>query len=136
MERINATDFRALVADDERIVRNVVMRALKKEGFTCTGAQDGQEAFQKANEGDFDAVVVDLVMPRLHGHALIEKLLQLPDRPVIVVFTGLQSPELVKELIRLGVDYFECKPARMDLFAARIRALVEKQASVVAACRM
>jgi DNA-binding response OmpR family regulator len=41
--------------------------------------------------------------------------------------TALQSPELAKELIRQGIDYFEGKPAKMDLLAAKVRALVEKR---------
>lgn len=129
LETAIAPVFHALVADDERIVRNIVIRALKREGFACVGAQDGHEAFQRARERRFDVIVVDLVMPRLHGPALIGKLLELPYRPAIVVLTALQSPELAKELIGQGVDYFEGKPASMELFAAKVRALVEKRAA-------
>ena len=80
VEPRKAADLRVLVADSERIVRNVVARALKREGFRCIGAGDGQEAFQRATEGPFDAIITDLVMPRLHGHALLAKLLELPYR--------------------------------------------------------
>ena len=83
-----APQYHALVVDDEVPVRKLVGAALAKEGFTCDFAADGVEALQQVTGKQYDAVVTDLRMPNRHGHALAVDLLNLLQRPVIVIHTG------------------------------------------------
>lgn len=117
----------ALVVDDEDLVRQVTRRVLKKEGFACDEAADGDEALKKISETKYDIVVTDLRMPNKHGHSLCLQLLALEDRPIVVVATGVIEPKLAKELTSRGVDDIVFKPIHLEAFAAKMRGLVDRR---------
>jgi len=119
--------FRALVVDDDRAVRNLTIRALADVGFACDAAVDGLHAKEILTIASYDVVVTDLRMPGLNGHALAVDLLKVNGRPVVVILTGVLEPRLARDLIVRGVDCVEFKPVRYDLFAAKVKALVERR---------
>jgi CheY-like chemotaxis protein len=116
--------FRALVVDDEPQLRTLVGTVLASEGFSCGFAANGIEALERLAKHRFDVVVTDLRMPNRHGHALIQDLLKLQQRPLIVVLTGLDDPRLTKDMIARGVDDVVFKPVNFPAFAAKVKALV------------
>ena len=117
--------YRALVVDDEPIVRKMTIHALGQEGFFCDAADSGLEAGRMAESNRYDVVVTDLRMPNGHGHALATELLTLEHHPLVIVVTGMAEPRLLKDLIGCGVDGVEFKPLRYDLFAAKVKAMVD-----------
>jgi len=119
--------YRALIVDDEAMVRNLTARALTREGFSCDLASDGQEGGALARTTRYDVVVTDLRMPNRHGHALSAELLALADRPLVVILTGVLDAALAKDLLARGVDSIEFKPVAYDLFAAKVLALVKRR---------
>lgn len=66
---------RVLVADDEDSIRLLLIRGLRRAGFEMSEARDGQEAIEKLDAGDFDALVLDLMMPRVDGFAVVNHLI-------------------------------------------------------------
>lgn len=116
--------YRALVVDDEAVLRILMMRALCREGFTCDAAGNGLEAGKLAQSQRYDVVITDLMMPDRNGHALACELLQSADRPLIVIVTGVLEPRLAKDLITRGADCIEFKPVNYAMFAAKVRGLV------------
>ncbi len=122
--------FRALVVDDEMIVRRLVARALIERGFACELAADGDEAAQKIAGNKFDLLVTDLKMPNRHGHALVRDVLQVGSHPVIIVHTGVLEPKLAVDLLSRGVDDLIYKPTDVNLLAAKARALVERKSAL------
>jgi len=124
---MESKDLQALVVEDEPLVRNLAVRALTSEGFTCECAADGLEAKDKLKDGSYDLILTDLRMPNLHGHALASELLAEENRPVIVILTGLLEPRLVKDLVARGADSVEFKPVDYRLLAAKLRALVGRR---------
>ena len=74
--------MRVLVVDDEPMARELTILALEHEGFECDPAIHGAQALKMLGMGRYDAVVTDLRMPELNGHALAVELLARPDRPV------------------------------------------------------
>jgi CheY-like chemotaxis protein len=66
---------RVLVADDEDAIRKLVSRMLRRAGFDPVEASDGQYAIERLDAGMFDAVVLDLMMPRVDGFAVVEHLI-------------------------------------------------------------
>lgn len=125
---------RALVVDDEPLVRQLTMRALAEEGFRCDPATDGAEALMMIGETNYDLVVTDLRMPVAHGHGLAVSLLESDDRPVLVVLTGILEPRIAKDLLARGVDDIVFKPVDYGLFALKVSALVKrKQLALVGA---
>jgi CheY-like chemotaxis protein len=81
---------RVLVAEDEPAVLDMLARFLADEGAAVTGVRDGQEAWEKLDQGDFDLILADLRMPRLDGRGLYDRIArQRPELlPRIVFATG------------------------------------------------
>ncbi|HYS54426.1 MAG TPA: response regulator [Thermoanaerobaculia bacterium] len=71
---------RVLVVDDEEPIRILIQRLLSKHGYSVETAQDGASAIDKIAHEDFDAVVLDLMMPRIDGFTVLRQLIDLnPD---------------------------------------------------------
>ena len=119
--------FRALVVDDDSIVRRMVMFALTQEGFVCDSATNGEHALARMGERKYDLLVTDLRMPNKNGHALSVGILENASRPVIMVHTSVQEPRLTRDLIFRGVDDVVYKPANYELFSAKARGFVERR---------
>jgi DNA-binding response OmpR family regulator len=123
-----ATQYRVLVVDDEEPIRKLVAIALRQHGFHCDVAADGIEAERLSTDTKYDAVVTDLKMPNMHGHALILALLEQPKRPAIIALTGLLEPKLAKDLLLRGVDDVLFKPIDFSFLALKVKALLDRQA--------
>src|SRR5487761_861028 len=126
---------RAIVVDDELLVRELTMRALKAEGFRCDAAADGGQALLLAGETNYDLVVTDLRMPNGHGHGLAVSLLESDDRPVIMILTGVMEPRIAKDLLSRGVDDIVFKPVDYELFALKASELVRRRQKIAADAR-
>jgi len=66
---------RVLIADDEELIRTLVSRMLRRSGFEPVEAADGQQAIERLDAGGFDALVLDLMMPRVDGFGVMEHLI-------------------------------------------------------------
>jgi CheY-like chemotaxis protein len=69
------TTPRVLVVDDEDAIRKLVVRMLRREGFDPFEAVDGQDAIEQLDAGPFDALVLDLMMPRVDGFGVVKHLI-------------------------------------------------------------
>jgi DNA-binding response OmpR family regulator len=118
---------RILVVDDEPVVRELTILALQREGFHCEPAVNGAQALKIIEAMRFDAVITDLRMPEVHGHALAVKLLSLENPPVVVVVTGVSEPKLARDLLARGVDDIFFKPVNHRLLAVKLSALMEQK---------
>jgi DNA-binding NtrC family response regulator len=67
---------RVLIADDEDAIRTLVGRMLRRAGFDPVEAIDGQDAIEQLDANEFDAVVLDLMMPRVDGFGVVEHLIE------------------------------------------------------------
>jgi CheY-like chemotaxis protein len=67
---------RALVVDDEEPIRVLLARVLARAGFEIAEASDGQDAIERLDAGDFDAVLLDLMMPRVDGFGVVDHLIE------------------------------------------------------------
>ena len=121
--------LRALVVDDEPVVRQATARSLSRVGFACETAQDGAEAWTLAKAHPFDLVITDLRMPEVNGHQLAVDLLALPNRPALAILTGIVEPKLAADLKARGVDEILFKPIEFDDLARRMLSLVDSRAA-------
>jgi DNA-binding response OmpR family regulator len=119
--------FRALVVEDDVLVRQATSRALTMEGFVCDVAADGMQALEKLQRRTFDIAVSDLRMPVLNGHKLVVEMLEMDSRPAIIVLTGLPEPKLVRDLFARGVEDVMAKPANYDILALKAKALAVRR---------
>ncbi len=70
------TARKVLVVDDEESIRVLVMRVLQRRGYVVEGARDGVEAIEKIEAGQFDAMVLDVMMPRVDGFGVYDHMVQ------------------------------------------------------------
>lgn len=67
---------RVLIADDEAAIRSLLMRILRRADFDPVEAVDGQDAIEQLDSGEFDAVVLDLMMPRVDGFGVVSHMIE------------------------------------------------------------
>ena len=119
-------DQKLLVADDDRIVRRIVVTKLSGLGYDVTDVEDGQEALDLLEGGHVpDLVITDSLMPRLNGLQLVRALREsqepnLSTLPVIML-TSRQGEQDVIEGLEAGLDDYIVKPFSPDELAARVR---------------
>ena len=118
------TPRRVLVVDDEANMRRVLEIMLSRRGHRTEAAADGQEAWERVQEGGIDLVCTDLRMPRLDDIELLRRMRENGlDLPVILM-TAYGSPELLDDARRLGVFTVLDKPFELaDLDAVIEQAL-------------
>lgn len=121
------SEYRAIVVDDDPIVRRMVTFALQQEEISCDTAADGEEALTLLKEELYDLIVTDLQMPKRHGHALVVAVLESQVCPKIIVHTAIDDPRLTKDLMLRGVHDVFYKPANYAAFAAKARGLVVRE---------
>jgi len=123
--------YSALIVDDEPVLRQATARALARCGFRCDLAADGRQALEMLSGQRYQVVVTDLRMPEMNGHRLAVELLKKPDRPVVIVITGVTEQKLERDLRARGVDEILLKPVDYSFVASRAKALVESRATAI-----
>jgi DNA-binding NtrC family response regulator len=121
-------NFRLLVIDDEKNIREGLAEALGGEGYDVACAADGDEGWKRFSNGDIDLVVTDLRMPGLGGEELMRRIVaRSPGFPVIIL-TGHGSVEDAVTAMRDGAWDFITKPVDLDhLFVIVKRALANRE---------
>jgi two-component system, OmpR family, response regulator MprA len=117
---------RVLVVDDEPDVREAVETALELDGHRVTTAVDGLEALRKLGQGEFEAVVLDVLMPNLNGFEVCSRLRAAGNRTPILILTARDSEEDTIRGLDLGADDYLVKPFALGELLARVRALLRR----------
>ena len=77
--------MRVLVVDDEEKIRNVIKEYAEFEGYEIDEACDGMEAIAKCRSGEYDIIIMDIMMPKLDGFSSIKEIKKIKDIPVIML---------------------------------------------------
>ena len=120
--------MRILIADDEPAVRSALERALRLDGFEVSTAEDGAAALAKAAPAPFDAIVLDVMMPRVDGLEVCRRLRRAGDRTPILMLTALDAIEDRVLGLASGADDYLVKPFALREMRARVRALLRRAA--------
>jgi two-component system, OmpR family, response regulator MprA len=118
--------MRILVVDDEPAVREALERALKLEGYEVALAADGVQALQALDEGPPDAVVLDLLMPRVDGIELCKRMRHNGDRTPVLMLTARDAVADRVSGLDAGADDYLVKPFALPELLARVRALLRR----------
>jgi two-component system response regulator MprA len=118
--------MRILVVDDEPAVREAVERALRLEGYDVVLAADGGEALQTLDVRPADAVVLDLLMPRVDGLELCRRMRLRGDRTPVLMLTARDAVTDRVAGLDAGADDYLVKPFALDELLARVRALLRR----------
>ncbi|WP_433782613.1 response regulator transcription factor [Actinomycetospora sp. CA-101289] len=117
---------RVLVADDDRAIRESLVRALELEGYHVVPVVDGIETLTRARRDAFDALVIDVMMPGVDGLAVCRVLRAEGDHtPVLMLTARVETPDRVAGL-DAGADDYLAKPFELDELLARLRALLRR----------
>jgi two-component system OmpR family response regulator len=119
--------MRLLIVEDEGDLADALKRAFVEEGFACDVAGDGEEGLYKASNWEYDAIVLDLMLPRLGGQALLRHLREERPTPVLVLTARDGLGDKVAMLDR-GADDYMTKPFELEELLARVRALIRRSA--------
>lgn len=118
-----------LVVDDNDINRDILSRHLEIQGHTVATARDGNEALELLNDGDFDLMLLDIVMPGINGFEVLARTKSDPrlrETPIIMI-SALEEMEIVARCIELGAEDYLPKPFNPVVLKARVGACLEKR---------
>jgi len=120
--------MRLLLVEDEEKTSSYLNRALGESGFTVDVSADGIEGLHYALEYDYDAIILDVMLPGIDGYKVLEGIRASKQSPVLMLSARGSVDERVKGL-RLGADDYLPKPFSLIELVARIQALVRRRAT-------
>ncbi len=115
-----------LLVEDEVRVADFIQRGLKAEGWSVCVAATGEAALVIVAEGDFDAIVLDLMLPGISGQDVCRRLRARKDSTPILMLSALADVDDRVAGLRMGADDYLSKPFDFDELIARIEALVRR----------
>jgi two-component system, OmpR family, response regulator MprA len=117
---------RVLVVDDEPAVRRALERALRLESHEVVLAADGEQALDVLAMSPADAVILDVLMPRLDGLEVVRRMRKAGDRTPILMLTARDAIDNRVEGLDVGADDYLVKPFALRELQARLRALLRR----------
>lgn len=120
--------MRTLIVEDDDRIADFLVRALKSEGHTCVRVGDGREALTLGQEADFELIVLDLMLPGMHGLDVCQELRMRKIHTPIVMLTAMDGVDDVIRGLRMGADDYIKKPFVIDELLARIEAVTRRGA--------
>ncbi len=128
-QALDIEGLKILVADDDRIVRRIVITKLSGLGYDVTDVEDGREALDLLEDGYIpNLLITDSLMPRLNGLQLARTLRESPDPNLftlpIIMLTSRQGEQDIIEGLQTGLDDYIIKPFSPDELAARVRTVL------------
>ncbi|QXB01242.1 response regulator [Aeromonas sp. FDAARGOS 1416] len=119
---------RILLVDDDLELTQLLTEILTLEGFQVTVAEDGEEGLQRLAEQSFDLVLLDVMMPKLNGFAMLAQLRKTHETPVLMLTARGDSQDRVNGL-EAGADDYLAKPFDDRELLARVRAILRRTQS-------
>ncbi len=119
--------MRVLVVEDEPELLMVTAQMLRESGFAVDEAADGEDGLYKALTWEYDAIVLDLMLPKIDGWTLLGKLRKQKKTPVLI----LSARDTVRDRVQgldSGADDYLVKPFELSELLARLRALIRRAA--------
>ena len=116
---------RILVVEDDRRIRDLLRRGLLFEGYTVDTAEDGETALRVARESPPDAVILDIMLPKMDGLEVCRRLRSASNVPIMMLTARDSVPDRVTGL-DAGADDYLVKPFAFDELLARLRALFRR----------
>ncbi len=127
-EPCHAGGVRLLVVEDEVRLARALSRGLVAEGFTVEVAADGAHGLELARHGDFDAVLLDVMLPRLSGYDLVRSLRREGNWVPVLMLSAKDGEHDQADGLDYGADDYLTKPFSYVVLLARLRALLRRPA--------
>jgi two-component system OmpR family response regulator len=120
--------MRVLIVEDEPDLLASLLQAVREDGYAADGAPDGEEGLYKAENYEYDAILLDVMLPGIDGWEVLQKLRKSRKTPVLM----LTARDAVRDRIKgldTGADDYVVKPFDIEEVLARLRALIRRSAS-------
>ena len=121
--------MRILLAEDEKSLNRVVARRLTWDGYSVDSCFDGQEALDYLASAEYDAVILDVMMPRIDGFEVLIQMRERGDDTPVLFLTARDALADKVEGLDLGADDYLVKPFEFDELMARLRVLTRRKNS-------
>ena len=118
--------MKLLVVEDDRMLSELLRRALTEDGFAVDVAADGEQAEALAFVNDYDGIILDLVLPGKSGLQLLQQMRRESRSTPTLILTGRRAKQDVVRGLDVGADDYLTKPFDLDELKARVRALVRR----------
>ena len=123
--------MRVLIVEDESNLAETLREMLKQNRFDSDICLDGETGLQYARKGSYDLLILDVMLPKLSGFAIVEQLRKDGNATPILLLTAKSGVENVVRGLDLGADYYLTKPFEMQELLACVRALTRRRGEVV-----
>src|SRR3954467_10862569 len=120
--------MRVLIVDDERPLAETIRRGLSDEGFLVEMAHNGEDALWAATEKSFDAIVLDIMLPKGNGYHVLGELRRREIWTPVLMLTAKDGDYDQTDAFDLGADDYLIKPFSFVVLIARLRALIRRGA--------
>lgn len=120
-----------LIVEDDAFLREIYVDTLTKAGFTVTAAEDGKEASEKIKAGNWDLLLMDIILPQMDGIEIVRKMKADPDlqaqakKPVIFL-TNLDNDNEMKQALEVGNGYIVKSQINPGDLVGKIQEITQK----------
>ena len=118
--------MKILVVEDEKDLNKIITKYLKKSNYSVDSAYDGEEALDYINVGEYDVIILDIMMPKMNGYDFIKRIRRDKNNVAVLMLTAKDSLEDKVKGLDLKADDYLVKPFEFDELLARIRAMLRR----------
>ena len=118
--------MRILVVEDDKKIASLVVRGMEQAGFAVDHAEDGEDALHLALSEPYDAAIMDVMLPKLDGLTIIERMRQKKILTPVIVLSAKRSVDDRVRGLQTGGDDYLVKPFSFTELLARVRALIRR----------
>jgi len=122
--------MRILIVEDETRIADFLQRGLRAEGHFPVVANDGESGLALALEGDFDLLLLDMMLPGIHGRDICQQLRMNKINTPLIILSAMDSLDDVIAGLRMGADDYMTKPFSFEELLARIETVMRRSSEV------
>lgn len=126
-----AVNVKILIIDDDRDICEYMTTMLETTGYEVSTLSDPTQAVDAIRNDTFHLLIIDLMMPRMDGIELIQRIRKVDSDIAIVVFTGYPSVETAVDALKLNVSDYVKKPFEIDEFREKIAEILKKKGLLI-----
>jgi DNA-binding response OmpR family regulator len=118
--------MRILVIEDEVKIARAIKDGLEQEYYAVDMAHDGESGMNTALNDDYDLIILDVMLPKMDGYAVCQKLREAADHTPVLMLTAKDQDRDVVQGLNTGADDYLAKPFSFEVLLARVRALLRR----------
>ena len=118
--------MKILIVEDEEMLNNIIAKRLKVESMTVDQCYNGEDGLDYISTSSYDVIVMDIMMPKLDGHAVVRQMREDGNKTPVLFLTAKDTLQDKVSGLNLGADDYLVKPFEFDELVARIYALARR----------